>query len=470
VLDRLLASEAPIIATVAPPGYGKTTLLAQWSERNQRPTAWVSLDEGDNDPVRLLGYIAAALDRVEPIDSAVLRSLASPGVVATSQVLPRLGSILSSRHASFSLVIDHLEAIHQQDCVDAIVELAAHLPVRSQLAVGSRDEPPLPMARLRADGQLIEVGVDDLAMDEADARALLLGADVAVGAAELTALVDRTEGWPVGLYLAALAMKSGGASRSVGLAFSGDHRLMADYLRSEVLSRLPLTVTEFLRRTSVLDRLSGPLCDAVLGSGRSQEMLESLERSNLLLVPLDRQRVWYRYHHLFRDLLRAELVRSEPELVPLLHDRAATWFEMNGLPDVAIDHVQAAGDASRAAYLCARFAQPTFTAGHVDTALRWLGWFEDRGLIEQYPQLAMLRALADAMLGRTAEIRRWTELAEAGSSEQRLPDGSPLAGWVAVLSACLCRRGVAQMREDAERACNQLAQGSPFQGPALFLQ
>ena len=199
-----------------------------------------------------------------------------------------------------------------QDCVDAIVELAAHLPVRSQLAVGSRDEPPLPMARLRADGQLIEVGVDDLAMDEADARALLLGADVAVGAAELTALVDRTEGWPVGLYLAALAMKSGGASRSVGLAFSGDHRLMADYLRSEVLSRLPLTVTEFLRRTSVLDRLSGPLCDAVLGSGRSQEMLESLERSNLLLVPLDRQRVWYRYHHLFRDLLRRSSCGPSP--------------------------------------------------------------------------------------------------------------------------------------------------------------
>ena len=283
--------------------------------------------------------------------------------------------------------------LDNQQSLDAIVELALHLPTGSQLAVASRTELPLPMARLRAQGDVVEVGVDELAMGTAEAEALLAGADVQLGEAELTELVERTEGWPVGLYLAALALRTEGTRRAAGLAFGGDDRLMADYLRSEVLSRLSPTTTQFLRRTAVLDRLSGPLCDAVLGAIGSRQVLESLEKSNLLLVPLDRRREWYRYHHLFQDLLRAELVRSEPELVPLLHDRAATWLEAHALPDLAIDHAQAAGDADRAARLVTRLAQRTYAAGRMGTALRWLGWFEENGLIYEYPQIAILGAL-----------------------------------------------------------------------------
>jgi LuxR family maltose regulon positive regulatory protein len=470
VVAGLLASHAPIVALVAPPGYGKTTLLAQWSEQNERPSAWVSLDHLDNDPAVLLSYVAAALDRVEPIDSKLVRSLASPGTVATARVIPLFASLLSSRSKPFLLVIDHLEVVHNQQCLDAIVELALHLPAGSQLAVASRTQPPLPMARLRAQGHIVEIGVDELAMHEAEAQALLVGADVTLDEEQLTALVERTEGWPVGLYLAALALKTDSSPRAVGPAFAGDDRLMADYLRSEVLSGLSPSTTQFLRRTSVLDRLSGPLCDAVLGANGSRQVLESLERSNLLLVPLDRQREWYRYHHLFRDLLRAELVRSEPEVVPLLHDRAAAWLEASGLPDLALDHAQAAGDSDRAARLFTLLAQRTYSAGRLSTALRWLAWFEEHRLIDGYPQIAILGALGEAMMGRPTDAERWIDVAHGGSVDGLLADGSPLESWVAFLDAYLCRHGVAQLRADAELATERLAPESAFKGSALFLE
>jgi len=470
VVDRLLASRAPITTVVAPPGYGKTTLLAQWWARRGGRSAWVSLDERDNDPAILLGYLAAALDRLEPVDPETLGSLASPGMFNSGRALPLVASMLSARREPSALVIDHLEAVENQESLDVISQLALHLPAGSQLAVGSRHDPPLPMARLRAQGHVVEIGVDDLKMAEVEARALLLGANVELGSVDLADLVARTEGWPVGLYLAALALNTDGPSGHVGLTFGGDDRLMADYLRSEILAHLSPTTTTFLRRTSVLDGLSGPLCDAVLGTSASRQMLENLERSNLLLVPLDRNREWYRYHRLFQDLLRAELKRIEPELVPLLHDRAAAWLENNGLPEVAIEHAQAAGDAERAARLFSTIGQRTYASGRFNTALRWRGWFEAQGLEERYPQVAMLGALADALQGRPLEADRSADIAGAGKMDGTLPDGSPLEAWVAVLDACLCRHGVERMRSSAESARGLLAPNSPWLGPALFAE
>jgi LuxR family maltose regulon positive regulatory protein len=470
LVARLLTSQAPIVTVVAPPGYGKTTLLAQWSERNERRSAWISLDDRDNDPAVLLGYVAAALDRVEPLDPGVWGALASPGAFAMAQVVSVVTSILSARTTPFCLVIDQLEVVRSQECLDAVVELALHLPAGSQLAVASRAEPPLPMARLRAQGHVVEIGVEQLAMDAVEAAELFAATGVGLGEAEVVDLVERTEGWPVGLYLAALALQTERSRGKVGVAFGGDDRLMADYLRAEVLSFLSPGSMLFLRRTAVLDRFCGPLCDAVVGASGSSELLRSFERSNLLLVPLDRQREWFRFHGLFRDLLRAELVAAEPELMPLLHDRAAVWLEANGLPDVAIDHAQAAGDADRAARLVAKIAQVTYGAGRVTTAFRWLRWFEDHDLIRQYPQVAVLGALGEAMRGRPADAERWADMAESGTFEGLLPDGSPLHSWVAVLSACLCRRGVPRMREDAELAQVGLAVTSPFRGPALFIE
>ena len=278
---------------------------------------WVSADDRDNDPAVLLAAIAVAVDRVEPIDPidpTVFRALMSPAAAVT--VPARLASAIAAMHRPVTLVVDHLEAVTNRTCLDAITQLALGLPAGSQLAIGSRDTPPLPAARLRAQGGILEIGVDDLAMDEHEAASLLEGAGIEPVDEHVRELVMRTEGWPVGLYLAALAMKAGSPYTDVGLTFTGEDRFVGDYLRSEFLDRLSPTEVSFLTRTSILDRMCGPLCDATLGRTRSSAVLEELEGRNLLVIPLDRHRDWYRYHRLFRELLAAELRRREPELVP----------------------------------------------------------------------------------------------------------------------------------------------------------
>ncbi|HEX7146088.1 MAG TPA: hypothetical protein VF512_01165, partial [Actinomycetota bacterium] len=386
LVDRLVAAHPRLICVVAPPGYGKTTLLAQWAQRNQRRVAWISVDHHDNDPAVLLAYLAAALDRIEPIDPDVLQSLPRPGGVAAT-VVPRLAAEISSMAEPVWLVLDHVELLSNQECLDAVAELAVRLPEGSCLALASRSRPPLPM-RSRGDRDL-EVGVAELAMGTSEARRLLEGAEVELPDADVDELVGRTEGWPVGLYLAALALRAGGPHASAGSPFTGEDRFLADYLRSELLDRLSPELVRFLTRTAVLDQMSGPLCDAVLAGSGSGRLLASLEGSNLLLVALDRRQEWYRYHQLFRELLLAELDRREPGLVPQLHDRAATWCEANGLPETAIYHAQAAGDPDRVARLVRELAQPAYAAGRFSTVRRWLAWFEDQGLVQRYPPVAV---------------------------------------------------------------------------------
>jgi len=323
---------------------------------------------------------------------------------------------------------------------------------------------------------MVEVGVDQLAMDQQEARALLEGAGVGLADTELAELTSRTEGWPVGLYLAALAAKAGG-QHQVRLGFTGDDRFMADYLRSELLAHLAPELVEFLTRTAVLERLSGPLCDAVLATSGSGRVLSLLEDSNLLLVALDRQRRWYRYHHLFRELLGAELERREPELISELHTRAATWYEANELPELAIDHAQAAGDADRVARLVASLIQPTYATGRVDTASRWLAWFEDQKLIEQYPPVAVFGAWIQALVGQPTGAERWADAAERpvaaadrASVARTPPDGSTMESYLAMLRGLLCRNGVGRMRADAQVALAGLAPASPFRTTALLLE
>jgi LuxR family maltose regulon positive regulatory protein len=471
LVDRLLASQAvPVVCVVAPPGYGKSTLLSQWADRMGRRVGWVSVDGRDNDLVVLLTYLAVALDRVEPIDPGVFQVLAAPGVSARATVLPRLMAAVSAMTQPVVLVLDHLELLENQECLDAVAELAACLPSGSQLALASRARPPLPLARLRAQGQVTEVGVAELAMDQQEARALLEGTGVQLDEAGVASLVRRTEGWPVGLYLAALALQAGAPQDGPGI--TGDDRLVADYLHSELLTRLSPDEVAFLTRTAVLERMSGPLCDAVLGTQGAAGILESMDGANLLLVPLDRRRQWYRYHHLFRDLLRVELERREPELVPQLHRRAATWYEANGLPEAAIDHAQAGGDSDRVAGLVVTLTQPAYAAGRVDTARRWLVWFEDQGLLERYPQVAVQGAWVQALVGQPAAAERWAAVAERDSATGTLPDGSTMQSYLALMGALLCRNGngMAQMRADAQVAREQLSPGSPWRATALLLE
>jgi LuxR family maltose regulon positive regulatory protein len=468
LVDRLLESQAvPVVCVTAPPGYGKTTMLGQWAERTRRPVGWVSLDRRDNDPAVLLTYLAAALDRIEPVDPGLVPAAAAPGAVAAS-VVARLAAAVLAMAQPVALVLDQVERLDNRGCLDAVAELAACLPTGSQLLLASRARPPLPLARLRAQGRVVEVGVAELTMDQREARALLEGAGVQLGDAGLATLVRRTEGWPVGLYLAALALQAGAPQDGAG--FAGDDWLVADYLRAELLARLSKDEVAFLTRTAVLDRMYGPLCDAVLGTQGSAGVLESMDAANLLLVPLDRRREWYRYHHLFRDLLRAELSRREPELVPQLHARAAAWCETNGLPETALQHAQAAGDTDRVARLVATLTEPAYAAGRVDAARRWLAWFEDRELIERYPQVAVQGAWVQALAGQPAAAERWAAAAERGSVTGLLPEGSTTQSYLALLRALLCRDGVARMRTDAQVAREQLSADSPWRATALLLE
>jgi LuxR family maltose regulon positive regulatory protein len=452
----------PVCCVAAPAGYGKTTLLAQWADRNPDRVAWLSLDERDNDPEILLVYIAAALNRVQPVDPGVFRRRSPGSFSHGATVVLRIAAAMSSMRRPVALVLDHVEALWNQECLDAIAELSMHLPIGAQLVVTTRAAPPVPLSRHRSAGTIVEIGASDLALSDREARALLDGAGVRVGSAATETLIARAEGWPVALYLGALALNAGAADGSAGLDFSGDDRLVADYLQSEFLARLSDDDVSFLTRTSVLDRMSAPLCDAVLDATDSDTVLRRLEDSNLLLVPLDRRRRWYRYHHLFREMLRAELERRAPSTIAELHRRAASWCEAHGMPEIALAHAQEAGDAGRATELILDLAQPTWASGRVDTVLGWMEWLERRQLIEQNPAVAVHGALTYALLGRARDALRWADAAERVEPTGYLHDGSTMDSYIAYLRALLARDGVEAMRRDARRAWGGLAPSSPY--------
>ena len=333
----------------------------------------------------------------------MLRTLAVPGAAIT--VVPLLASAIASMRQPVALVLDHAEAITNQECIDTITELALSFPAGSRFAIASRATVRLPAARLRAHGGILEIGADDLAMSDREAAALLSGAGVEVGARDVDALVQRTEGWPAGLYLAALAMRAGSPRAEAGFSITGDDRFVGDYLRSEVLDRVSRAEVAFLTRTSILDRMCGGLCDAVVGRTGSSRTLEQLESRNLLVVPLDRRRDWYRYHQLFRELLHAELRRREPELLPQLHIGAAQWHEANAMPEAAIEHAMAAGDAERVARLVLNVMQPVWASGRIDTVLGWMEWLEDRTEVEHYSGIAVHAALILALARQAGRCR-----------------------------------------------------------------
>ena len=468
LVNRLAAAQAPVITIVAPPGYGKTTLLAQWAERVWPRVAWVSCDDGDNDPVVLLSALAVALDRIEPIDPAVFWALASSGAGIT--VVPKFVSAITSMRLPVTLVLDHVEAVTNKRCLNTIAELALHLPLGWQFALASRTKVPLPTARLRAQGGIVEVGADDLAMSPEEASSLLEGAGVKPDVASTSELVQRTEGWPTGLYIAALAIRAGTRQSEVGFTFTGDDRYMGDYLRSELLDRVSGSEVSFLTRTAVLDRMCGSLCDAILGATASGRVLEEMESRNLLVVPLDRRREWYRYHHLFRELLQAELRRREPDLVRDLHSRAAEWYEANAMPEAAIEHAQAAGDHDRVARLVLELAQPVWAGGRVQTVLRWMEWLKDATSAEHYGAIAVHGSLIFALLGQPGAAERWAAAAERVSSAGTLPDGSTMESTLAYLRAILSRDGVDEMRRDAQIAWEGLSPASPYRATMLHTE
>ena len=454
LIDRLTQGRSfPVMSVVAPAGYGKTTLLAQWAERNGQAFAWVSLDERDNDPKVLLTYVAEALDAVEPISKQVFDALASPGSSVPGSVVPRLGAALASMTAPVALVLDDVHVLHDQECRAAMPVLADHVPSGSQLVLAGRDAPPLPIARLRAEGKVMEIGPGDLALTLTEASSLLRAAGIMLGQDDMAELHRRTEGWPAGLYLAALSLREGGSLGNSIASFTGEHHLVNGYIQSEFLARISPQQRVFLTRTAVLERMCGPLCETVLDAPGAAATLADLARSNLLLVPLDSHGEWYRYHQLFHDMLLAELRRLEPELIPVLRRSAAGWCARNDLPEEALEYSIAADDVDAVAGLAARLIVRTRRQGRVATVQRWLRWLDERGAIQQHLMLAALAGTVSALAGRAAEAERWADAADRRlHGDLARPDDASAEVWAAVLRALLCRRGVEQMRADADEA------------------
>jgi LuxR family maltose regulon positive regulatory protein len=459
-----------IVSIVAPPGYGKTTLLSQWAGRSGLAFAWVSVDERDNDPKVLLTYVAQALDAIEPVGEAVFDALASPGSSVPGSVVPRLGSAFTSMDARVVLVLDDVHLLHNRECRSALSVLADHVPDGSRLVLAGREEPPLRVARLRAEGRILEIGAADLSLTPGEAAALLRGAGLELGADEVAELHQRTEGWPTGLYLAALYLREGGSLPGAAISFGGDDRLVSQYIESELLARISQRQRVFLTRTAVLDRMSAPLCETVLEVPGSAETLGELARSNLLLVPVDRRGQWYRYHHLFRDVLLGELRRQDPTLIPVLHRRAAEWYERNGLPEEALEHSMSAADVDMAARLVEQLWLVAYRQARVTTVERWLRWLENQNGMERHPMVAVLALFLATQMGRSAEAERWADLVDRRQYRDAAQPGDRYAAaWAVLLRAILCRRGVEQMRADADEAARRFAEEHIVESaPALF--
>ncbi len=470
LIERLAWGDpGPIVSVVAPAGYGKTTLLSQWAERNGRAFAWVSVDEADNDPKVLLRYVAEALDAVEPIDERVFDALASPVSSVAGSVVPRLGKAFSLMTSPVVLVLDDVHVLGNSECRAALSVLADHVPAGSRLALAGRAEPPLRVARLRAEGKIMEIGPDDLSLTCDEASSLLRSVDLTLAEDDVAELHERTEGWAAGLYLAALCLREGGSFASAAFSFRGDDRLVSDYMESEFLSRISRQHRAFLTRTAVLERMCGPLCEAVLDRGGSAAILADLAGSNLLLVPLDRRGQWYRYHHLFRDMLLAELHRLEPELIPVLRRRAANWYLQNGWPEEALEYAMAAEDVDGVARLAGRLMVPAYRHGQVTTIQRWFRWLEERGGIKGYPMVAVLASLFAALTGRPVDAERWADAVDRWQyGDPARPADPSTETWAALLRAILCRRGTEQMRADADEAVRRFAAES-FVTPAPAL-
>jgi LuxR family maltose regulon positive regulatory protein len=422
----------------APAGWGKSSLLGEWhaSGGERRPFAWASLDAGDDDPVRFWSYLIGALRTVEPeIGRASLAALPAAGPALVDAVVAPLLNELAALPHGLVLVLDDYHLVHDRLIHESVGYLLQHLPSRVQLAVASRSDPPLPLGRLRAADEITEVRAAELRFSAVEADSLLNGSfTLGLEPGEVGMLVERTEGWPAGLQLAALSVR-GQLDRGAAIrALAGDDRHFGDYLH-ELLDAQAEPRQRFLLRTSILERLCPSLCAAVSGDGDARTQLEAIYRANLFLVALDRSGNWYRYHHLFRDLLRHELARAQPELVPELHRRASAWHRAHGDVGEAIPHATAAGDFADAGELIARNWRPIWNVGQRETVAGWIDALP-REVVHADPRLCLARGWTSLFIGRPDEVEPWVRAAEAGTLPGPLFDGTASVEANAALLRC----------------------------------
>jgi len=373
-------------------------------------------------------------------------------------VVPRLGAAFASMTAPVVLVLDDVHLLRNSECRAALSVLADHVPASGRLVFAGRDQPPVRVGRLRAAGRIVEVGAADLALSREEAAVLLRDAQVMLGQDDLVGLYRRTEGWAAGLYLAALSLREGGSLPGATASFGGDDKFVSQYVESELLGRISRRQREFLTRAAVLDCMSGPLCEAALDLPGSATTLGELAGSNMLLVPLDHRGEWYRYHHLFRDMLRAELERREPGLAPAVQRRAAAWCERSGLPEDALEYSIAAQDVGTAARLVEQLWLPAYWAGRSDTLERWVRWLDRRDGIRRHPIIAVMAGFLYTVTGRPVEAERWADLIDHWQYDDPGWAGDPATeAFAATLRAVHCRHGVEQMRADLDEAVQKYA-------------
>jgi len=438
-----------VVVVSAPAGYGKSTLAAEWSSLDERVSCWVHLDRGDNDPVLLLSTITTALDRAESCSDRLVGELSRPRPRIDEIALPLLAAEVDER-APFVLLLDDVHVVVSEKSRAILAFLADHIPAGSQLLLVTRGDPGMPLARLRASGDLVEVGTADIALDAQETRAVAASGGLELTEESAEALRGRTEGWAAAVVLAALSFAGREDAAERAAAVSGDQRDIADYLVEEVLKTQPDDLRTFLLGTSVLERMTAPLCNAVLEVGDAADSLEELVRSNVFVVPLDDRREWYRYHHLFGELLRAELGRRHPELMQQYLARAASWCELHARPGEAFGYAHDCGDFAQAGRLALANRDMFTRRGQSETVRLWFDRCADEEITAD-PQLAIAAAWAYAYQGDETRARRFIAAAEHAPLDVPSADGaSSLRSSLACLRAAVAPDGVSQMLLDAE--------------------
>jgi LuxR family transcriptional regulator, maltose regulon positive regulatory protein len=462
LVRRLIdAGNVPVAMLLAPAGYGKTTLLTEWEAGDPRPFAWVSLDESDNDPHTLLADVALALEAVTSVGWDVLEPLASPAAGRTSAALRRLVRSLNRTDLPVVLVLDDLHVLHAKKARAVVAAIAQACGLGLQLALASRSDDGVPVGRLRAYGKAVVLRGHELAMTRSESAALLSRAGLELTSEQALALHRRTEGWAAGLHLAALSLHEEGEGQLE--EFGGDDRLVRAYVRDEFLLPLPEVERDFLTATCVLDRLTGPACDALLETDDAADRLARLAQGNALLVSLDRRDSGYRYNELFATALRAELRSREPRREAELHRRASGWYASDGDAESAIGHAVAARDVERAAVLLWEIALPRIARGDGRTVSAWLEQFGPAELAGD-PLLSLVAAAIALADGDFYEAERWITLARS------VPGGDTARAGILLLQASVGRRGMSELGAAAEAAANLLEPTSAWQALCLVLR
>ncbi len=469
LLARLarVSRDVRLALLVAPRGYGKTTALAQWAEVDDRRFSWVQLGGPDHEPATIVEQVAAA-SGAELRPEALAPVLAAVRKGQTKEAAAELARLLSTVEPEV-LVFDDLHTIRRGASLQLIVALAAALPPGWMIAAASQWRPRMRIGRMRSQGQVVELGPADLAFDQGEAGELLRRFDVNLADVDLRRVLAPTEGWPTGVYLAGLSL-TGRADPAAALEeITGDNQYIADYFLDEVLARQSAQTIRCLLRTSVLDRISGSLCDAVLDTTGSAAWLTEIQALNLFIVPEDDRGEWYRYHRLFAEMLRSELRRREPGEDLRICRRAADWFEQHGQPDEAIRYALAGRDESNAGRLLTAYAQRFHSEGRIGLVRQWLDALDEH-VLTTYPPLTAMAAWIWALSGDAPRALWALHLAESASYDGSMPDGSAsLESAVRRARAGLAPRGLERMREDAAQAVRLEPPGSPWHTMAALL-